>query len=67
MSDRKAAAELIRKLKKQKYTVVPHSDGRVRVVVDEKSVVIPGPKHITSGRAMRNAKAALKRDLGIEI
>lgn len=67
MSDRKAAAELIRDLKRKKYRMEPHTNGRVKVFVGDAYVVIPGPKHKTSARGMQNARAALKRQLRIEI
>lgn len=67
MVDSKAAAEFIRELRKKGYRPVPHNKGRFKVVVGDDEVIIPGPKQRTSGRAIHNARATLRRELNIDI
>lgn len=71
MSDSKAAAELIRQLRKMRKdgveVVVVGANSRARVIKNGREVVIPGPKQRTSGCAIPNARAALRRELGIDI
>lgn len=59
------ALSLIRAVKKQGFTVEPAADnvsGRRTVTApDGRSVVMPGPKQRVAGRALLNARAALRR------
>lgn len=67
MGDNKAAADLIRALKDKGYNVQSHKGGRCKVTVEGETVFIPGPTQRTSGRAILNARATLRRVLGIDI
>ncbi|MFI6274278.1 hypothetical protein [Streptomyces sp. NPDC050988] len=65
MGQHKNARSLIRAVKDQGFTVEPDDDqasGRRKVTApDGKWVIMPGPKQRTAGRALLNARAALRR------
>lgn len=70
-ADGKAAAEFVRKLEKgQKrgdYAVTPHGHRRCKVTKGKKSVLIPSPDSRVSARAILNARALVRRELGITV
>lgn len=64
MVQHKDARSLIRALKAQRFTVEPTEGtcGRYKVTApDGRYVIMPGPKQRTAGRALLNARAALRR------
>lgn len=71
MADNNAARDLIKELKAKGYTPAPHGANRRKVTAivggEKRSVVIPGPKQRTAASAILNARARLRRHLGIDI